>query len=275
MNYKLVCIDMDGTLLNNRHQVTDLNRKALKEAVEGGVKIAITTGRLYTSASLYAEMIGVKVAVISSNGTYIREKGEGKCIYKHPMNRDEFSRVCDIIEKYNVRTNFNTYNKLIGREHPPVNNAYMISNKTAPEHLKVGVAVHKNIREAYDIYEGEILKAIMFPQGPEMIEKIKKELIEMGGLEVVSSGPDNIEIMAEGTSKGSGVKAFSEILGVDKKEIICIGDHENDISMVTYAGLGIAMGNAVDSLKKVADYVTDDNENSGVGKAINKFILNK
>ncbi|MEQ8198981.1 MAG: HAD-IIB family hydrolase, partial [Clostridiaceae bacterium] len=117
--------------------------------------------------------------------------------------------------------------------------------------------------------------AIMFPQGPEMIEKIKKELIEMGGLEVVSSGPDNIEIMAEGTSKGSGVKAFSEILGVDKKEIICIGDHENDISMVTYAGLGIAMGNAVDSLKKVADYVTDDNENSGVGKAINKFILNK
>lgn len=275
MSYKLVCIDMDGTLLNGKHQVTELNKNAIREAVEKGVKIAITTGRLYTSASLYAELIGVKVAVISSNGTYIREKDEDKVIYKHPLNRDQFNKICDIIDKYNVRTNFNTFNRFITRELPAEDNAYMITNKTAPKHLQVAFGVHENMREVFDIYEGEVLKAIMFPESPELIEKIKKDLIELGGLEVVSSGPDNIEIMAEGTSKGSGVKAFAEILGIKREEIICIGDHENDISMVKYAGLGIAMGNATESLKAVADYVTDDNENSGVGNAINKFILNK
>ncbi|MGL5244586.1 MAG: HAD-IIB family hydrolase, partial [Sarcina sp.] len=93
------------------------------------------------------------------------------------------------------------------------------------------------------------------------------------GLEVVSSSLNNFEIMAEGTSKGKAVKALAERLGVKREEIMCIGDSENDLSMIEYAGVGIAMGNALDMLKEKATFVTKSNNEHGVARAIEKFIL--
>lgn len=274
MKYKLICIDMDGTLLNDNHEVSEENKRALKDAIDKGIKIAITTGRSFIAASQYAELLGIKASIIASNGTYIREKDEEKVIYKHPFNREQFNKVCDIIEKYDIKKYFNTYNTMITMKEPPKDHGYVISNKIAPDNLQIKFGIHKDFREVYDIYKGEILKAIAITEDTELLGKIKRELQAAGGLEVVSSGWQNVEVMAEGTSKGKGVKAFAEILGVDKEEIMCIGDNENDISMLTYAGLGIAMGNATEEVKGVADHVTDTNNNSGVAKAINKFALN-
>jgi len=83
----------------------------------------------------------------------------------------------------------------------------------------------------------------------------------------------NIEINAEGVCKGKGVEILGEKLGIKKEEIIAIGDNENDLTMIEYAGLGVAMGNATEEVKELADYITDTNNNSGVAKAINKFAL--
>lgn len=273
MKYKLICIDMDGTLLNDNHEVSEENKIALKNAIDKGIKIAITTGRSFIAASQYAEVLGIKASIIASNGTYIREKDEDKVIYKHPFNREQFNKVCDVIEKYDIKKYFNTYNTMITNAEPPENHGYVISNKIAPDNLQVKFGIHKDFREAYDIYIDEILKAIIITEDSELLAKIKEELQEAGGLEVVSSGWQNVEVMAEGTSKGKGVKAFGEILGIGKEEIMCIGDNENDISMLTYAGLGVAMGNATEEVKELADYITDTNNNSGVAKAINKFTL--
>ena len=93
--------------------------------------------------------------------------------------------------------------------------------------------------------------------------------------EVVSSGEDNVEIMKKGSSKGEAVKILAQKLNIKREEIICIGDNENDISMIKFAGLGIAVANGIDELKRQANYVTDTNMNSGVAKAIHKFILKK
>lgn len=273
MNYKLICIDMDGTLLNDNHKVSEENKVALKNAIDKGIKIAITTGRSFIAASQYAELLGIKASIIASNGTYIREKDEEKVIYKHPFNREQFNKVCDVIEKYDIKKYFNTYNTMITIEEPPKDHGYVLSNKIAPDNLKIKFGIHKDFRETYDIYKDEILKAIVISEDTKLLEKIKYELKAVGSLEVVSSGWTNVEIMAEGTSKGNGVKAFSEILGINKAEVMCIGDNENDISMLTYAGLGVAMGNATEEVKEIADYVTDTNNNSGVAKAINKYAL--
>nr|WP_264175104.1 HAD-IIB family hydrolase [Clostridium tagluense] len=85
--------------------------------------------------------------------------------------------------------------------------------------------------------------------------------------------PIVLEVMDKDCNKGYGVKVLGDMLGIKKEEIICIGDEANDIEMITYAGLGIAMGNAIEELKDVAEYVTLDNDNDGVAKAIEKFIL--
>lgn len=92
-------------------------------------------------------------------------------------------------------------------------------------------------------------------------------------MEIVSSWNDNFEVMRNGSTKGDAVRYLANYFGIDKEEVMCIGDSENDLSMIKYAGTGIAMGNASEDIKSVADYVTDTNVNDGVAKAINKFVL--
>ena len=86
------------------------------------------------------------------------------------------------------------------------------------------------------------------------------------------SGSRSVEINNRGVSKGRGVKALADYYGFKREEIVCIGDNENDISMIEYAGLGVAMGNAIDEVKELADYITDTNKKNGVAKAIKKIF---
>jgi len=90
---------------------------------------------------------------------------------------------------------------------------------------------------------------------------------------VSQSLKDNLEVMNKGINKGNAIRILAEIYGINREEIIAIGDNENDISMIEYAGLGIAMGNAVDTLKERADYITGNYDEDGVAQAIEKFVL--
>ncbi len=95
----------------------------------------------------------------------------------------------------------------------------------------------------------------------------------MNEFEVVSSHFDNFEVTGKGVSKGNAVKVLANYYGIDSEQVICIGDSENDLSMIKYAGLGIAMGNADENVKEAAKYITDNNNCDGVAKAIEKFVL--
>jgi len=107
----------------------------------------------------------------------------------------------------------------------------------------------------------------------ERILAAKKELRQFEDLEVVSSFKDNFEVMCKGVSKGRGVEVLANMYGFKREEVICIGDNENDLSMIRYAGLGIAMGNAEEEVKSEADFITRSNDEDGVAYAIDKFIL--
>ncbi len=98
MSYKLICIDMDGTLLNNKHEISERNKEAIRKATERGVKVAVTTGRLFASAKYYAGLLGVKTPIISCNGAFIREKDEDKVIYESVLNEDQLDRIYDVIK---------------------------------------------------------------------------------------------------------------------------------------------------------------------------------
>lgn len=276
MKYKLVCIDMDGTLLGENHTVSKENKEALKKATELGVHIAITTGRLFTSAKMYSDLIGVKAPIISSNGGYIKEKDKEEIIYESPIPRENLYKIYDVIKKYNFLTYFNTCDTVITEIDLPENHAYKIMNKELPEDMRVKIDVVDSFETALKEYTGKILKAICVDVNKTAdLQKARKELEELDEFEIVSSWQNNIEVMNKNTSKGNGVKNLAKMLGVKREEIICIGDNENDLSMIKYAGLGVVMGNANDEIKEQADYVTDTNINDGVAKVINKFILNK
>ncbi|MGG7078748.1 Cof-type HAD-IIB family hydrolase [Clostridium sardiniense] len=276
MAIKLICIDMDGTLLDNDHNVSDENKQALIEAIDKGIVIAITTGRLFTSAKHYSDLLGINAPIISSNGAYIREKDSSKVIYENTLSLDECLEIYDISKKYSFETYFNTHNTAISSTDFKEDHAYAVTNKLLKDEDKIKFKVANDLTDILKELDGDVLKSISINRASEddtELLEAKNEFINLNKYEVVSSGLHNFEVMKKGTSKGNAVKQLAKILEITKDEIMCIGDSENDLSMIRFAGTGVAMGNGLDLLKEEADYITDTNVNSGVAKAIRKFAL--
>lgn len=276
MAIKLICIDMDGTLLDNNHNVPIENKKALIEARDKGIIIAITTGRLFTSAKYYSDLIGINAPIISSNGAYIKEKDSSKVIYENALSLDECLEIYNICKQYSFDTYFNTHDTAISSTEFKEDHAYMITNKLLKQKDKIKFKVAPDLTNILKELEGDVLKAILINKSSKdntELLKAKNEFIKLNKYEVVSSGLNNFEVMKKGTSKGNAVKKLAEILDIKNDEIMCIGDSENDLSMIKFAGIGVCMENGLELLKKEADYITDTNLNSGVAKAIRKFAL--
>ena len=270
---------MDGTLLNSKHEVSERNKEALRKARELGVNIAIATGRLFCSARYYSDLIGVDTAVIASNGAYIKTNYEDTALLENPMPKDVAIKIYNIVKKHGLSVNFNSWDTLI-REYPvPETHAYYVMNKLLPEEKKVKFIINAdNFVNALETFEGNILKGIVIEEkeNKEHLWSAKKELKEVFGdnLHVVSSGNNNFEIMMGSSSKGNAVAKLAKSLNLSPEEVMCIGDSENDLSMIQFAGVGVAMGNGLDLLKNAANYITDTNNNDGVAKAIENFVLN-
>lgn len=273
MKYKLICMDMDGTLLTDNKEVSLKNKEAIKAASDNGVKIAVTTGRLFTSAYYYADLIGVKAPVVSSNGAYIREKDENRIIYKSTLGIEKCRKILQIAKQYDLHPHFNTCEAVITDTIIYSSKAYIDANKKLPKEYQVKIDLVKSFEEAFKFYEDEILKCIISDNDADKLNKAKSVLADDKDFEVVSSYKNNFEVMNTGVSKGAAVKILAEKYGLKGEEVICMGDSENDLSMIKYAGLGIAMGNGEDYVKSAADYITDTNNNDGVAKAIERFVL--
>lgn len=270
---KLLCIDMDGTLLNTDKEVSERTLKAVKGASEKGVKIAICTGRVFTSAHFYSELIGVKAPVIASNGAYVREKDRDEVIYKGLLGIDNCKKVLSICQKYGLQPHYNTSTTIFTEKILYSSEYYTALNKTLPEGSKIIIQLVEDWEKIFELNKYEILKCIVQDVDDEKIQMAKAELQEVGSMEVVSSFDRNFEIMNKGVSKGRAVEILANYYGIVKEEIMCIGDNDNDMSMIKLAGIGVAMGNGIESIKKIAQFITDTNDNDGVAKAIEKFIL--
>ncbi|MGL4990765.1 MAG: Cof-type HAD-IIB family hydrolase [Sarcina sp.] len=278
MTYKLICVDMDGTLLNDKHEVCDFNKEMIKKATELGVKVAITTGRIFANAKMYSNLIGVKTPIIASNGAYIKDQDSDKEIYKSTLSNNQIDEIVSVVRKYEHSPVYmNTFDTTISEEIIGENHAYKVANSKMEEEWRVKFDEGIEFETLYEKYNREILKAIFINEDLPEDEfwKMKDDMKSFDDIEVVSSGINNFEVMAKGTSKGKAVEKLAQILGIKREEVICIGDSENDLSMIEYAGLGVAMGNGLDILKEKAQYITDTNNNSGVGKVIEKYILNQ
>ncbi|GAA0123373.1 MAG: HAD family phosphatase [Clostridium argentinense] len=275
MKYKLICTDMDGTLLNSVKEVSKGNLEAIKKAHDKGVKIAICTGRIFTSAKYYGELIGIKAPIIASNGAYIREKDENNVIYKCILEKDNCFEILEIFEKYNLIPHFYTEDSIYAGETSYVFEFYSTLNKTVPDDFQIKIKKVDDWEEIFIENEFDILKAVAFDEDVEKIKKVKEEIRALGKYEVVSSLHNNFEVMNKNVSKGRAVEMLASYYNLSKDEVITIGDNENDLSMIEYAGLGVAMGNGEKIVKDKAEYITSTNDEDGVKEVIEKFILNE
>lgn len=276
MKYKLVCVDMDGTLLNSRRFVSDVSKDTIKKAHTLGVDIAITTGRIYTNANYYSKLIGVKSPVIASNGAIIRGKGN-EIIYKNVISIDILKSVLKLCKKFNMSINFHTNDSILCANKlmyiMMFGFFFKFMFKLKPEKIKI-----RYIGD-YDRFidklrkNNNVIKCEAIDPSAGKIAAFRKEIQKINGIEIASSSKNNIEITSKSVSKGNAIKFLANYYGIKKEEIMTIGDSENDLSMIEYGGLGVAMGNGTENVKKAADYITDTNDNDGVAKAIEKFVL--
>lgn len=270
---KLIAIDMDGTLLNEKKHIDKAQKEAIHEAVEAGIKIVLCTGRpLYGILPFYEELglseLDSEGYVILNNGCSIHKTKDWKLIDQVNFTSDDIEYLYKFSESYDI--NFTL-----------VNDTYYfnIGRKPTDELIKDAGFVFSDITdislEEAKSGKHKIMK-IMFLGNPEIMADFQKENenILKDKYSSVLSQPYVYEILPKGNNKGTGLKKLAKKLGIRQKEIMAIGDGNNDIEMFEYTNYSVAMENGTELAKKAAKYQTDSNENDGVAKAIRKYALN-
>lgn len=268
--YKLFCVDMDGTLLDDNKRLSNKNAEAIRWAYKKGLTTVICTGRLFSFANTFVDRLGIKAPVICANGAYIRY-GD-KIVYKAELGEENCRLVLDVLKKNNMYPHYNTSDTVLTEKIIFSSQAYAKMNESLPEGKKFKIQVVEDWDNALHTYSDEILKCITADNDIDKVRRVKKQLRENGSLEVVSSSVNNMEIMRKGVSKGRAVEILASCMGIKREEIICAGDSENDISMLEFAGLGVAMGNGEERVKAAADFITAGNNEDGIAKVIETFV---
>ncbi len=269
--YKLIALDIDGTLLNKEKKVTKEVFDAIQAAKEKGVKVVLSTGRPLPGVQELLKELKLddeENYVVTFNGGLVQEITTQEVISNIQMTYEDFDFIYnELSKKYNVKIHINTPDSVV------------VPYKEAPKYSTHEANINKIpvISMNYeDINEELTFCKVMLIDEPDIIDdvitKIPNEFYDK--YTIVRSAPFFLEFLNKKVNKGSGLKSLCDKIGIDPSEVIAVGDEENDRHMIEFAGLGVAMGNARDSIKEIANHVTETNENHGVAKVISDFIIN-
>ena len=267
--YKLVALDMDGTLLNKDKKISKENYEAIQKARSMGVKVVLASGRPLKGILRYVKdlnLLDEDDYVIAYNGALVQNTRTGEVISKITMSIGDVEYLYNLSKKLDVNIHALTPDRVIA----PRNSKYTQYEADSND-------IPLEIVDFNSLDSSTTIVKIMFIDEPEIIDRVvanlPKEVYEK--YTVVRSEGFYLEFLDKKVNKGAGVETLAKALGIDKDEVICVGDAGNDIHMIKYAGLGVAMGNAFPEVKKIADYVTRTNEEDGVAHVIKKFILSQ
>jgi Cof subfamily protein (haloacid dehalogenase superfamily) len=268
--YKLIALDMDGTLLKDDKTISNRCKESLRKADELGIKIVLTTGRPIQGIKKYLEelrLIKEDDYIIAGNGALVSRASDYSIISKSAILTGKDAKYI-----YRKIKDFNTYIHAFTSKDDLVNKRSKFSDD---EEKRIGLKV-KVIDFLNDVKdEDEILKLVLEGEKhvlDEITHKVPGELFEK--FTVIRSVDFMLEFMKKGCNKATGLEKLAQHLGISKEEIMAAGDADNDKEMIEYAGLGVAMRNAKDEIKELADFTTKSNEDDGVAYIIDKFILN-
>ena len=271
--YKLVAIDIDGTLITDNKEVTPRTIETIKEASRKGIKVIICSGRSFYRLEKYVEEVGLKKenqCSICFNGGMIVENKTKNIIYSQHLDTEEVKELIQLGKILELPMMIYAKDTHYTEKIPDI----IKQNDKNLEGLNLKVVHFDEIN--FNKEENYIYK-VCFIDKPEKIKEkrkeIPKELVEK--YEVTSSVPEYIEIVKKGIKKSEGIKAVMQIYGIKQEEVMAIGDGENDVEMLKFAGLGVAMENASDYVKEFADVITTSNNKDGVANAIEKYILRR
>lgn len=243
MDIKLVALDMDGTLLNDEWGISDYTKEVIREAEKKGITIVLATGRPLDMCYSYAKELDLSSYLITANGAEIWTMNQ-QLIKQQTLDVKNTEKLWRIGKEKKLRMwVVAAEESFIDGERPDNFDDY--------SWLKVGYG--------------------------NLDDKTKREILvqleDMSQIEVTNSSFTNIEVNGEGVNKLAAIDTVSQLLEIERNEIMAIGDSLNDLKMIEAVGMGVAVQNAQQIILDAANYITTSNNEDGVGKAIEKFVL--
>lgn len=281
---KLIASDMDGTLLNTNHTISEGNIEAIRKAQELGVKFAIITGRSYDGVKPIADEFNLDCEYILMNGAEYRDK-DGNILENIAIDKEKVKVIMEVmgeedlcIELFtNVGTLTSDYEKVKASIEDRVRSLNPESTDDEVQGFlnefigRRKITIFNSINELMDD-KIDIYKIITFNKDVELIKSVKERLKKLSGLSVVSTFDNDIEVSDIRAQKGLILAKVAEKMGLERDEVMPIGDSFNDYSMFTEFKTACAMGNAIPEIKELAEFITDTNDNDGVAKAIYRAL---
>lgn len=269
----LIALDLDGTLLDSHKCLSERNRQALLRCAQMGIQIVPATGRAVDGiVSSVRELPGVNYA-ITTNGAAVADVANGRSLKRCTLSNDKALEIIDIIKTYNVM--YDPYVEGRGISQPefiehmeeyglsPVMQSMVLATRDVVPDIYRHVAECRKDVEKINIYVSNL----------EDREPLREKLSGVEGIVISSSLYNNLEINAEGATKGNALMWLAEYLGINCSKTMAFGDGENDITMLKAAGIGVAMENGLEEAKSAADEITLTNDKDGVAIAIERIIF--
>lgn len=263
MKYKFVAADMDGTLLNCQGEITPATVAEIRKLADKDVVFTVSTGRPIQGVEKYKELLGLTGPVITYNGAMIVNAENHEVLFEQGLLREDARKIWELGQTYNTTMCIWAGNRLYGNRLDERIHDYKKLSGVEP-------ILAEDIETLLDI---GITKILWYDE----VERIESFLTQLSTdlfceVSYCTSKPTFLEFFSKKVSKAVAMEKIGELLGIAREEMVAIGDGLNDLSMIQYAGLGVAMGNAAKEVKENAQIITDTNDEEGVRRALEKFF---
>ena len=272
MTYRLIALDLDGTLLDSQLQIRNETIDALSRARAQGVQAMIVTGRHHVAAYAYWQQLGLELPAICCNGAYMYDYRARQPLANDPLTRNEARGLLKLVRKHSIDTmvydkDFMAYESI--NKHLK---AMLDWSATLPEAVRPRVEQAQSYEQLIEDAE-TIWKFTSSCDDRAALSAYVAEIEQSLGLSCVWSGQNRLDIGHAGNSKGRRLAGWIAEQGIARKEVIAFGDEQNDMEMLRLAGMGVAMGNSGGEIQACADWTTGGNDSNGIADALQRFVL--
>lgn len=264
MQYKFMAVDIDGTLLDSNGRLTEANKEAIRLASAKGLIFSLSTGRPVQGVESIINMLQLDSPVITYNGAMVITGESREILYEQKLSAEDAKNIVELGRQRGCMVAVWAENQLYVNE---------LSEKAIQYSTIAGIKPQR-IDDLEALVRNGVTK-VLWNDEPQVVEKYQDEIgpYLSSNVNYHTSRPMFLEFVDKKASKALAMEKIGEHYGIKREEMIAVGDGFNDLSMIEYAGLGVAMGNAKDAIKQRADYVTLSNDEDGIAHVIRKFVL--
>jgi len=263
--YKMIALDVDGTLVGQDSIISQQTKESIYAARKKGVKIILVSGREAYSINMFAKELELDELIISLNGAMVTDSQLKETLFRTDIKSQITKDIIQRCEEKNIPNVLFSGNELFAKE----------EDENLELFRKYSHAPIDIVGKLSEFYNDHLIGKMLLIGENEELTEMKNTLAKLyhGEINMDFSKPFFLEIYNSNTSKGIMLEKVANHYGIESKEIIAMGDGENDISMIEYAGIGVAMANALESVKKKADFITLSQWENGVSYAMKRFIF--